>query len=552
VADKSLVFNILAKDKASREFEKVGGAAENAGRKGEKFGKLLAGAAVAGVGALAAVVKTGFGELQDYQAGFAQTQSVIKSTGSAAGVSAAHVEDLASKIQGYSGQTDDAIVSGQNMLLTFTNIKNGVGAGNDIFDQTTSIMADMSQAMGQDTTTSAKQLGKALNNPIKGVSALQKVGVTFSDSQKATIKRLQETGDVAGAQKVILAELTKEFGGSAKAFGDSGPGQIAKAKRSFEDVSQNVATALLPVLTNLMKLINDKLIPAFKTATDFVIKHKSVIVPLAAVLGTLAGAVYLIITAQKIWIAVQTAWNIVMLANPLGLIIAGIAALVAGVIIAYKHSATFRTIVQGAFKAVTTAFQVLWDVIKAGFNWIKDHWKLILAILTGPIGAAVIFITSHWDTIVSTVKALPGRISSAASGMWDGIKNAFRSAINWIIDKWNGLEFKIPSVNTHIPGVGHVGGFSLGTPNIPRLAQGGIIPATPGGRLIIAGEGGRDEEIRPLGRGSRSDPPQVHVHFHGPVLGGSKRVAEELVDDMMAAMRSRQRRGGVGPIPRSA
>jgi hypothetical protein len=70
--------------------------------------------------------------------------------------------------------------------------------------------------------------------------------------------------------------------------------------------------------------------------------------------------------------------------------------------------------------------------------------------------------------------------------------------------------------------------------------------------LIVAGEGGRDEEIRPLGRGSRSDPPQVHVHFHGPVLGGSKRVAEELVDDMMAAMRSRQRRGGVGPIPSAA
>jgi hypothetical protein len=136
--------------------------------------------------------------------------------------------------------------------------------------------------------------------------------------------------------------------------------------------------------------------------------------------------------------------------------------------------------------------------------------------------------------------------------MWDGIKDAFRAAINWIIDKWNGLHFGIPGVNTHIPGVGTVGGFDLKTPNIPRLAQGGIIPATPGGRLIVAGEGGRDEEIRPLGRGSRGEPAQVHVHFHGPILGGSKRVAEELVDEMMAAMRSRQRRGGVGPIPSAA
>ena len=96
--------------------------------------------------------------------------------------------------------------------------------------------------------------------------------------------------------------------------------------------------------------------------------------------------------------------------------------------------------------------------------------------------------------VYNFIKDLPGNISSAASGMFDGIKNAFRSAINWIVDAWNGLEFTLPSIDTHIPGIGTVGGFSLGTPNLPRLAKGGI---TSGPTLAVIGDnpGGREAVI---------------------------------------------------------
>lgn len=103
-------------------------------------------------------------------------------------------------------------------------------------------------------------------------------------------------------------------------------------------------------------------------------------------------------------------------------------------------------------------------------------------------------IVKTWDSMVAFVRGLPGRISSAASGMWDGIRQAFRGSLNWIIDRWNSLSFKVPGFEF----LGQkIGGFTLGVPNIQRFAQGGI---TSGG-LIEVGERGR--ELLEVPAGSR-------------------------------------------------
>ena len=181
---------------------------------GAGVGKVFKAAAV-GAGALAvgvgAFLKGGADSLINLERLAGQTQAVIKSTGGAAGVSAGQVAAYADSIEKATGVEAEGIIQGENMLLTFTNIKNGVGEGNDIFNKATDIMTDMSVAMGTDASKTAVQLGKALNDPIKGISALSKVGVTFTDQQKAQIEAMVEAGDVAGAQKIILAELNKEF-----------------------------------------------------------------------------------------------------------------------------------------------------------------------------------------------------------------------------------------------------------------------------------------------------------------------------------------------------
>jgi hypothetical protein len=101
------------------------------------------------------------------------------------------------------------------------------------------------------------------------------------------------------------------------------------------------------------------------------------------------------------------------------------------------------------------------------------------------------------DVLIGWVRNLPGRISGAAKNMWNGLKDSFRNAVNWVIGRWNNLSFSLPSVSTPF---GVIGGARMDTPNIPYLAQGGIVPATPGGRLVGVGEGGEDEAVIPLSK----------------------------------------------------
>jgi hypothetical protein len=187
-----------------------------------------------------------------------QTATALKSTGGAAGVTLKHIQDLTGGLEDLTATEAESIQQGGNLLLTFTNIQNKAGKGNAIFDRTTRTMVDMSRALGQDTTTSALQLGKALNDPIKGVGALSRVGVSFTAGQKETIKTLVESGNTMGAQKVILRELNKEFGGSGKAFAGTTQGKIALAGHAFGTLGETIFAKLLPPLADLAV-----------TATDF-------------------------------------------------------------------------------------------------------------------------------------------------------------------------------------------------------------------------------------------------------------------------------------------
>jgi hypothetical protein len=191
------------------------------------------------------------GELQRVGA---QTTAVIRSTGGAARVTATHVGTLAQHIEDLTTVDNKAVQAAANLLLTFTNIRNEVGRGNNIFDQAVETVTDMSVALGTDATQSAIQLGKALNDPIQGINALRRVGVSFTDEQREQIKVLVQTGRTLEAQKIILAELSREFGGSAKALGDTAEGQAARLADAFEEMQVKVGKAIQPVLAALTEV----------------------------------------------------------------------------------------------------------------------------------------------------------------------------------------------------------------------------------------------------------------------------------------------------------
>ena len=215
-----------------------------------KFGKMaaLVGGAAA-LGGLVATLKIGVDEFMKAQKVMAQTGAVLKSTGGVAKVTSGHITSMSTSLMKLSGIDDEAIQSGQNLLLTFTKIRNETGAGNKIFDQATLAMTNLSVAMGKDLSSSAILVGKALNDPVKGVGALSKAGVQFTASQKDTIKALVESGNVMGAQKMILKELETQFGGSAKAAGQTLPGQLNILKETFRNTAADLVATFIPTIS---------------------------------------------------------------------------------------------------------------------------------------------------------------------------------------------------------------------------------------------------------------------------------------------------------------
>ena len=227
-----------------------------------------AGGAVAGfMGAFSTLylVKAAFDVISNQVKGFidassqaslvtAQMNQALKSTNDASGETAQSLEALANGLSQTTLFSRDTVESAQNLLLTFT------GIGKKVFPDATSAVLDMSQALGEDTKSAAIQLGKALNDPITGITALRRVGVSFTTDQKNMIKSMVESGNTIGAQKLILQELNREFGGSAEAAGKTLPGQLAILKNSFEDIRIKVGDAIIPLFTKLLDATHPLLI----------------------------------------------------------------------------------------------------------------------------------------------------------------------------------------------------------------------------------------------------------------------------------------------------
>ena len=180
----------------------------------------------------------------------AQLNAVLQSTGRASEISAQSMTKLASSLQQVTTFGDEAILSAENILLTFTNI------GQNVIPQATETVLDMAQALDQDLKQTAIQVGKALQDPILGVGALRRVGVNFTEDQKDMIEALVDSGKVLEAQEAILAELTTEFGGSARAAALTYTGQIEQMKNNFGDLKEVIGSALLPSITEVTGEIN--------------------------------------------------------------------------------------------------------------------------------------------------------------------------------------------------------------------------------------------------------------------------------------------------------
>jgi hypothetical protein len=181
----------------------------------------------------------------------AKLDSVLRSTGGAAGFSGEALEKLSLDLAQITRFSKTATVNAAAVLATFTNVRG------DVFTDALRAAQNLSTVLDQDLQVSVVQLGKALNDPAHGYTALKRAGVSFSQSQIATIKAMQESGNLMGAQKIILRELATEFGGAAEAAGGGFGAQIDRAKAAVGSIATSIVGAALPALAKMAGLARE-------------------------------------------------------------------------------------------------------------------------------------------------------------------------------------------------------------------------------------------------------------------------------------------------------
>lgn len=403
--------------------------------------------AVAALGALGVAAKVGFGEFVDAEKVTAQTNAVLKSTGGIANVTAGQIDDMASALLNKSGVDDEAIKSGANLLLTFTNIRNEAGKGNDIFTQSTGLMLDMSTALGTDMKSSAVLLGKALNDPTRGLTALQRVGVAFTDDQKKQIKTLVESGNTMRAQKIVLGELNREFGGSAAAAGKTFAGQLSLVKEQAKNFAAELIAAALPALRMVVSMLGraTSFMQAHSTATKAVIGVIAVlaggIVAVNAAMKAYAAGAAIVRAASAAWTAAQWLLNAALTANPIGIVIMALVALGAALVVLWTKSETFRRIVTAAWNAIKATTVTVWNFIK---DFFAKWWPLVLAIMTGGVGLVVVMLVKHWDDVKAKTLAAWNAIKDFLAKWWPLLLTVMTGGIGLVvalvITKWDAIK----------------------------------------------------------------------------------------------------------------
>ncbi len=601
---RKLVVEVLADaSRLGKTFGQISGQTETLGKQFQNLGKrvgLGVGAAVGAAGVFAATSLKAAEEAEQVQRRVAQ---VIKATGGAANVTASEINKFAERQQYLVGVDDEVLKKSYGILLTFKNVRNEAGKGNDVFNRTAKSLADLSAAGFGSTDSAAKAMGKALQDPIKGVTALSRAGVTFSQAQKDQIKNFVETGDLLSAQKLILGEVESQVGGVAAA------GTTASEKLSlmFQDLQENIGAALLPIFQRLVGFLSEKVIPAvkdlaekygpklreafdrirerleplvrmlaeklvgaFRKVAEFASENKEAVVAFIAVLAGAAAIAGIVALGAAI----------ASLFNPVTLIVVGIAALVAGIVYAYNHFEGFRKVVQSVIeyfkaawpdvqKVIETVFAAVSGLFDFFIGYVKWAWSTfgddLLKVVTGVFnvlkGIFDFFLglfSGNWgrmlDGLVTAVRGIGGILAGAFGAAFELVKTvvvgaiqgiwwAIKGVLNLIIGGWESLiNTFIKGVNLMIRGVNLLPGPDLpqiAGVNLPRLAEGGIVTRPT---IAMIGEAG-PEAIIPLSR-QNSMGGNITINVQASPLSSPADVGAAVVD----ALKAYERRNGTLPL----
>jgi len=341
--------------RAQKEFSQL----ETVGQRASFAIKKAAIPAALAVGALAAAGKQALAAGEEVNS----ANNRILQINTAMGLFGKETEDVTKRIvklaeaQGTElGISNLTIKATQAKLLTFKNLAKSAKTVGGAFDRANKAALDMAAAGFGSAEGNAVQLGKALENPIKGIAALAKSGVTFTEQEKEKIKTLVESNKMLEAQDMVLKAIEAQVGGTAKATADD----TKRMQEGFAQFQQSLGLGLLPIL--------EAVTPVLLGMANWAKENPGTFKVLAAAIGAIAISILAI--------------NAAMALNPISAIAIGVVALIAGVVLAYKRFETFRNIVDTIFAGIKIGFGLVVDylqfvagIYKGIFNGIAKAWN---------------------------------------------------------------------------------------------------------------------------------------------------------------------------------
>lgn len=360
------------------------------------------------------------------------------------------VLDYADALEKSLGIDEKVIKNTQGKLATFSELASSADEAGGAFDRATMAALDMAAAGFGSAEQNAVQLGKALQDPVKGITALQRSGVTFTESQKEMIEAMVEAGDMAGAQNLILAELEKQVGGTAEATADSS----AKTKLAFGEVAEQVGVALLPV----MDMLAEKALAFSEWASN----NTGTITTLAGVIGGLAAAVVGVNTAMKVWNTVAAITDGIQKLMETSVGKAVIAWIKQGIAVAKStaklilHNAA--ELAGAAIRGVVTAAQALLNLVMAA-----NPITLVILAVVALVGVFILLwnkcdgfreaVKKLWDILKNAFLTVLDAVKTAFSKVWEWVKKVGDFIGNVFTGAWNGLKGAIDWVRDAVKGV---------------------------------------------------------------------------------------------------
>jgi hypothetical protein len=385
--------------------------------------------------------------------------AVVRATGMAAGFTAEQLKEQSAALQEVTTVGDEEILELQAKLLTFRSITG------DTFEETTELVLDLAESMQSDARSAAIQFGKALQDPIRGTTALGRAGVIFTDAQKEQIKVLVESGRLQEAQALVLAEIKTQVGGVAREMAKTPIGMLNQQRNILGDQKELLGKALIPLWTAMIK-IQIRVQKVFNQIASVVLKVGKAIVDLNRRLGGTPAQIVLITAAVTALIssiqALRTAAILagitirgVLISTGIGAIVVAVGVAILGIIKFIKWL-TSLDVIQKAIARNAEKFRLAWDIVREAFNKLGTAISRLLRKFFDAIpflkelpdtisGLVALAIDKISDFVLNVAKLL-GALVDNWQGTWELIKLSTTTALSIVMDVARNTFVSIPTL----------------------------------------------------------------------------------------------------------